>query len=213
MSYESMSLRGKVDDRATGLWTRLLCLKERKNRVSVRLCLISVLTTGLLIGSAASPGNAHDLASDFSAGNSWKKSPALSSKTDYMQLAERRGGGSARSRGARVGSHDVNRNKNVNRNTNINRNTDVNRNTNINRNKNTNINVNRNRNVNVHVDVRTRPYGWRGARWGAVAFGVTMGAIIVVAANTPPPPPDPSLCWTWTNSALTEGYWYYCSGP
>lgn len=79
--------------------------------------------------------------------------------------------------------------------------------------KNTNVNINANRNTNVNVNVRTRGPGWRGARWGAVAFGVTMGAIIVVAANTPPPPPDPSLCWTWTNSARTQGYWYYCSGP
>jgi len=67
-------------------------------------------------------------------------------------------------------------------------------------------------NRNVNVNVRHRGYGWRGARWGAVAFGVTMGAAIVVAANTPPPAPDPSLCWTWSNSALTRGYWYYCSG-
>ena len=68
------------------------------------------------------------------------------------------------------------------------------------------------RNVNVNVNVRHRSHGWRGRRWGAVAFGVTMGAIIVVAANTPPLAPDPSLCWTWTNAALTSGYWYYCDG-
>ena len=130
-----------------------------------------------------------------------------------VHLVGRRGGGSARSRGARPqGGGRANRNvgkKNVNRNANKN----VNRNVNKNVNRNVNKNVNRNVNRNVNVSVRTRPYGWRGARWGAVAFGVTMGAIIVVAANTPPPPPDPSLCWTWANSALTEGYWYYCSGP
>ena len=72
-----------------------------------------------------------------------------------------------------------------------------------------NVNINR----NVNVTVKHRGYGWRGARWGAVAFGVTMGAIITVAASTPPPPPHSSLCWTWTNSAKTTGYWYYCSGP
>ncbi len=71
-------------------------------------------------------------------------------------------------------------------------------------------NVNVNRNVNVRVV--NRGYGWRGARWGAVVFGVTLGTAIVVAANTPPYPPDPSLCWTWSNSALTRGYWYYCDG-
>ena len=73
--------------------------------------------------------------------------------------------------------------------------------------------VNVNRNVNVNVKVKHRGNGWRGARWGAVVFGVTLGTAIVVAANTPPYPPDPSLCWTWTNSALTRGYWYYCDGP
>jgi hypothetical protein len=66
---------------------------------------------------------------------------------------------------------------------------------------------------NVNVRVKHRGYGWRGARWGAVVFGVTLGTAIIVAANTPPYPPDPSLCWTWNNAALTEGYWYYCEGP
>ncbi|QDG77609.1 hypothetical protein [Labrenzia sp. PHM005] len=81
-------------------------------------------------------------------------------------------------------------------------------------NKNVGVNVNKNVNVNVNRNVRVvrRPVGWRGAHWGAIVFGVTLGTIIVVAANTPPPPPDPSLCWTWTNDALTEGYWYYCDG-
>ena len=86
---------------------------------------------------------------------------------------------------------------------------------NVNRNSNRNVNVNRNsnRNVNVNVNVRHRGYGWRGTRWGAVAFGVTIGATIIVVVNTPPPPPHPTVCWTWSNSALTRGYWYYCSGP
>lgn len=74
-----------------------------------------------------------------------------------------------------------------------------------------NVNVNVNRSANVTV--KNRGYGWRGSRWGAVVFGVTLGTAIVVVANTPPPPPDPSLCWTWNNDALTEGYWYYCEGP
>ena len=63
-----------------------------------------------------------------------------------------------------------------------------------------------------HVNVRHRHHGWRGRHWGAVVFGVTLGTAIIVAANTPPYPPDPSLCWTWSNSALTRGYWYYCDG-
>ena len=60
--------------------------------------------------------------------------------------------------------------------------------------------------------VRRRARRWRGRHWGRVAFGVTLGTIIAVAANTPPVPPDPSLCWTWENDALTQGYWYYCDG-
>ncbi|MGI9372080.1 MAG: hypothetical protein ACR2OJ_06250 [Hyphomicrobiales bacterium] len=145
--------------------------------------------------------------------NSMGKIPL--SVTDYnfedIHLVGRRGGGSARSRGARP--HGGGRaNRNVNRNAGKKVNKNVNRNTKKNVNRNVNKNVNRNVNRNVNVNVRTRPYGWRGARWGAVAFGVTMGAVIVVAANTPPLAPDPSLCWTWTNSALTQGYWYYCSG-
>jgi hypothetical protein len=121
------------------------------------------------------------------------------------QYARGRGGG--RSRGGsrnRGGSRKVNRGGNRNHN--------ANRNTNRNRNVNRNTNRNRNVNRNVNVNVRHRGRGWRGARWGAVAFGVTMGAVIVVVANTPPYPPDPSLCWTWNNSALTRGYWYYCNG-
>lgn len=81
-------------------------------------------------------------------------------------------------------------------------------------NKNVDVNVDKNVNVNVNRNVRVtrRPAGWRGRHWGAVVFGVTLGTVIVVAASTPPPPPDSSLCWTWSNDALTEGYWYYCDG-
>lgn len=60
--------------------------------------------------------------------------------------------------------------------------------------------------------IRSRARNWRGRYWGRVAFGVTLGAIIVVAANSVPVAPDPSLCWTWTNDGLTRGYWYYCDG-
>jgi hypothetical protein len=113
--------------------------------------------------------------------------------------AARRPSGGRPSAGGKSSNRNVNTNRNINSNRNVNRNRDVNRNVNINR--------------NVNVTIKHRGYGWRGVHWGAVAFGVTMGAVITVAANTPPPPPDPSLCWTWTNSAKTTGYWYYCSGP
>lgn len=107
--------------------------------------------------------------------------------------------------------------KNANVNVKKNANVNVKKNANVNVKKNANVNVKKNTNVhvdkNVNVVVRHHDYGWHGTRWGAVAFGVTMGALITVAANTPPYPPDPSLCWTWSNSAHTQGYWYYCSGP
>lgn len=170
----------------------------------MKFCLVAVMATGLFLESAAVPYTASAAVSDLSSGNSAQRSPAPSLNADYIQVAQR---GGARSRGARP-SGGGNANRNANRNVNKNANRNVNKNVNRNVNKNVNRNVNR----NVNVNVKTRGYGWRGARWGAVAFGVTMGAVIVVAANTPPYPPDPSLCWTWTNAALTQGYWYYCSG-
>lgn len=179
----------------------------------MKFCLVAVMATGLLLEPATVPYAASAAVSDLSSGNSSQRSPAASMNADYMQVAQRRGGGGgrggARSRGARP-SGGGNANRNANRNVNKNANRNVNKNANRNVNKNTNRNVNRN--VNVNVNVKTRGHGWRGARWGAIAFGVTMGAVIVVAANTPPYPPDPSLCWTWSNASLTQGYWYYCSG-
>lgn len=68
--------------------------------------------------------------------------------------------------------------------------------------------------VRLHRAARiiNRRRGWRGRHWGAVAYGVTLGTVIVVAANTPPPPPHGSLCWTWSNGVRTSGFWYYCNG-
>ena len=82
------------------------------------------------------------------------------------------------------------------------------------RNRDVDVDINKDVNVNRIVNVRVvnRPRGWRGRHWGAVVFGVTLGTLIVVAANTPPPLPDESVCWTWTNDARTEGFWYYCDG-
>lgn len=100
----------------------------------------------------------------------------------------------------RDGDRNINRNKNVNRNTNVNKN--VNRNTNVNVKKNTNVNVNVNRPVRVWTP---RPH------YGAVVAGVTLGTIIVVsAAGAVPVAPSPTLCWYWTDPAMTGGYWDYC---
>ena len=172
-----------------------------------RLCLATVFTIGLWMGSIVIPESA-SAAFTFLKAIDNQQTHSSSPKEKYIILAGRRGGGSARSRGARPSGG-----KKANRNVNKNVNRKANKNVNRNASKNVNRNVNKNVNRNVNVHVKNRSYGWRGARWGAVAFGVTMGAIITVAANTPPYPPDPSLCWTWTNASLTQGYWYYCSGP
>jgi hypothetical protein len=47
-----------------------------------------------------------------------------------------------------------------------------------------------------------RPY------FGTVVGGVALGTII--AASTVPVAPQPGLCWYWTNSSQTRGYWDYC---
>jgi hypothetical protein len=44
--------------------------------------------------------------------------------------------------------------------------------------------------------------------YGAVFDGVTLGAII--AANTVPTSPSIDLCWYWSNSSKTRGYWDFC---
>ena len=47
-----------------------------------------------------------------------------------------------------------------------------------------------------------RPY------YGSVVAGVVLGTIIV--ASTVPRAPSSDLCWYWTNSSQTRGYWDYC---
>jgi hypothetical protein len=47
-----------------------------------------------------------------------------------------------------------------------------------------------------------RPY------FGTVVGGVALGTII--AASTVPVAPQPGLCWYWTASSHTRGYWDYC---
>ena len=159
-------------------------------------CLAAVTGIVLFAVSAAVPGKAFAATTDYTAGDANPSDPATVN-IEHQQYAQKRGGGrgakrkpgaSSRSRGARPSTRpSAGRKKKPGRDVNVNR--------------------------NVNVNVRHHHHGWRGARWGAVVFGVTLGTAIVVAANTPPYPPDPSLCWTWSNSALTRGYWYYCDGP
>lgn len=50
--------------------------------------------------------------------------------------------------------------------------------------------------------------------WGSVVAGVTIGAIVTVAAvNAVPKAPSPDLCWFWSDSTKTRGYWTYCVAP
>lgn len=84
------------------------------------------------------------------------------------------------------------------------RRTTVNRNRKVTVRRNTNVNVNVRRPVRVWV---RRPY------YGRVVAGVALGTIIVVAANSVPASPSSELCWYWSNSSKTRGYWDYCVIP
>jgi hypothetical protein len=116
--------------------------------------------------------------------------------------------------GARTAN--VSRGHSVNRSMNVNRSVNVNRNLNVNRNVNRNLNVNRNVGVNravvggvgrVAVVRPIRPWV-RRPYYGTVVAGVALGTIIV--ASTIPPAPSSDVCWYWSNSSRTRGYWDYC---
>ena len=169
-----------------------------------RSFLAAVIGIALFAISVAVPGNAIAATAGYTTDGANPSDPALVN-TEHQRYAQKRGGGRGASRG-RGGGRASSSNRGA-------------RPSNRPSNRPSagpgrpggggNVNINR----NVNVTVKHRGYGWRGARWGAVVFGVTLGTAIVVAANTPPYPPDPSLCWTWNNAALTSGYWYYCAGP
>jgi hypothetical protein len=44
--------------------------------------------------------------------------------------------------------------------------------------------------------------------YGTVFDGVTLGAVI--AANVVPTSPSIDVCWYWSNSSQTRGYWDFC---
>ena len=175
-------------------------------------CLAAVTGIALFAVSAAVPGNAFAVTTDYAAEDASPSEPASVNIEQQQYAQKKRGGGgggkgakrrpkgSASNRGARPSNRPSAGTKPGNR-----PGTKPNR---PGAGPGGNVNVTR----NVNVTVKHRGYGWRGARWGAVVFGVTLGTAIIVAANTPPYAPDPSLCWTWNNAALTRGYWYYCSG-
>jgi hypothetical protein len=52
---------------------------------------------------------------------------------------------------------------------------------------------------------------WQRKKYfGRIIAGVAIGTIIVTAANATPRRPSNDLCWYWTNSSRTRGYWDYC---
>lgn len=50
----------------------------------------------------------------------------------------------------------------------------------------------------------------RRKNFGRFVAGVTLGAVIITAANAVPRRPSPDLCWNWSNKSRTRGYWDYC---
>jgi hypothetical protein len=116
---------------------------------------------------------------------------------DALSAFARRAGGAGGARTANVSrGHNINRNANINRN--------VNRHVNVNRNVNINRNIAR---VGVGGAAVVRPWV-RRPYYGTVVAGVALGTII--AASTIPAAPSSNLCWNWSNSSNTRGYWDYC---
>jgi len=117
----------------------------------------------------------------------------------------------ARRGGARTAHGGAARTANVNRGHHANRNLNANRN--INRNINRNVNINRGvvgvGRVGVGAAVVRPVRPWvRRPYYGTVIAGITLGTII--AATTIPAAPSSELCWYWSNSSHTRGYWDYC---
>jgi hypothetical protein len=126
-------------------------------------------------------------------------------------FARRGGGGGGGGGGARTANvsrgHVANRSVNVNHNINRNVNRNVNRNANVNRNVNINRNIARVGVGGVGLVRPVRPWV-RRPYYGTVVAGVALGTII--AATSVPTAPGPDLCWYWSNSSQTRGYWDYC---
>jgi hypothetical protein len=87
-----------------------------------------------------------------------------------------------------------------------------------NRSVNVNRRVVRNRNVNVNVNrtVVRRPVAavrpWRPRpHYGTFVAGVALGTIVTAAVvGTAPAAPASNVCWYWSDSNMTQGYWDYC---
>jgi hypothetical protein len=72
-----------------------------------------------------------------------------------------------------------------------------------------------NRRSNVTVVARGPVRRWVHRRhFGTIVGGIVLGTIIVVdAAGTAPDAPAPNMCWFWTDTSYTQGYWDYCAPP
>jgi hypothetical protein len=67
--------------------------------------------------------------------------------------------------------------------------------------------------VRRNTVVVARPYRpWvRRPYYGTVVAGVALGTVVTAAVvATAPRAPNPNVCWYWSNSAKTRGYWDYC---
>lgn len=116
----------------------------------------------------------------------------------------RGGGGHHVARGGR--GHAVRRSSTVRR-------TNVHRGADVRVNRRTNVRVNNHRANVARRHVRpVRPWV-RRPYYGRVVAGVALGSIIVATAGVVPAAPGPNLCWYWSNSSMTRGYWDYCSTP
>lgn len=130
-----------------------------------------------------------------------------------IEQARRGGGrGHAARRGGGARSARVSRGRHATRRTNV-RTAHA---TNVRRARTTNVRrVDRRRTnvVNRRVVRPVRP--WVRRPWyGRVVAGVALGSVIwATTAGIAPAAPSSDLCWYWSNSSKTRGYWDYCVPP
>lgn len=135
-----------------------------------------------------------------------RENPAMA--TDLSSV--HRGGGAHAGGGGHphpnAGSHKAG---NVRRGANVNRNAANVKRNNVNVHKNVNVNVNRTRVVARPVRGWVpRPY------YGTIVGGIALGTVIAATAvGVAPAPPAANMCWFWSDSAMSQGYWDYCVAP
>ncbi|WP_431016418.1 hypothetical protein [Bradyrhizobium pachyrhizi] len=128
--------------------------------------------------------------------------------TDFSSV--HRGGG-AHAGGARPHPNAKPRSAgNVKRNTSVNHRAANVKRSNVNVRKDVNININRRTTV-VARPVRgwaPRPY------YGTIVGGIALGTVIAATTvGVAPAPPATNMCWFWSDSGMSQGYWDYCVAP